>query len=143
MKKALFVRKAANLEDLKAGIGGGQYETEFVVGKIIKLTPEQYKEFSENLLDDYSFIAENIALMYVGINHDWHCILVKEQGSSTGILVESEGYAYARYAAYYGCSGARPSSGRPSPRGRTQCHQFNIPINCHISIKEKQNIIVK
>ena len=27
------------------------------------------------------------------------------------------------------------------PRG--QCHQFNIPINCHISIKGEQNIIVK
>ena len=76
MKKALFVRKAANLNDLKAGIGEVQYETKFVVGKIIKLTQQQFEEFSENLLDDYSFISENTALMFVDTNHAWHCILL-------------------------------------------------------------------
>jgi len=29
-----------------------------------------------------------------------HCILVKVSGENDGILVESEGYEYARYAAY-------------------------------------------
>ena len=71
MKKAVFVRKAANLNDLKAGIGGGQYETKFVVGKIIKLTQQQFEEFAENLLDDYSFISENTALMREGQAFLW------------------------------------------------------------------------
>ena len=30
-----------------------------------------------------------------------HCILVMTQGAGDGILIESEGYKYARYAAYW------------------------------------------
>ena len=30
----------------------------------------------------------------------WHCVLVKGETSRDGILVEAEGYSYARYAAF-------------------------------------------
>ena len=30
----------------------------------------------------------------------WHCVLVKGENSSDGILVDAEGYSYARYAAF-------------------------------------------
>ena len=30
----------------------------------------------------------------------WHCVLVKGENSRDGILVDAEGYSYARYAAF-------------------------------------------
>jgi hypothetical protein len=39
--------------------------------------------------------------MRVDTEGTWHCTLIKEEGKNEGILVESEGYEYARYSAYY------------------------------------------
>jgi hypothetical protein len=39
--------------------------------------------------------------MYIDTNGVYHCIYVKGEGAKDGILIESEGYSYARYAAYY------------------------------------------
>ena len=41
-----------------------------------------------------------IEQMHLGTDGAYHCILVMGQGHRDGILVESEGFAYARYAAY-------------------------------------------
>ena len=59
-------------------------------------------EFDQFLIDpqlDQLFIEENRELM-----HEWngvnYCLLVLGEGRSDGVLVESEGHAQARYAAY-------------------------------------------
>lgn len=49
---------------------------------------------------EQNFISENIEQMHLGTDGAYHCILVMGQGHRDGILVESEGFAYARYAAY-------------------------------------------
>ena len=56
-------------------------------------------------LDNYNFIAENKELMYIDENDVWHAILITAKEVDYGILVESEGYDYARYAAYISKSG--------------------------------------
>ena len=48
------------------------------------------------------FISDNIDLMYVDDNKVWHCLLVHNKTSHRGILVEADGYDYARYSAYVG-----------------------------------------
>ena len=48
----------------------------------------------------YDFIKENIELMYCDNEGTFHCILVTSEKHDFGILVESEGYHYARYTAY-------------------------------------------
>ncbi len=72
---------------------------EFVVEKVIMLPKEQYIHFTKNLMDNQDFISENKDLMYEedGIRH---CILVTGEGMDEGVLVESEGAAYARYSAF-------------------------------------------
>lgn len=71
-----------------------------VIEKTIELSVEQFDHFSENLLNDYDFILENTDCMYQDQNGINHCLLVLGEGRDDGILVESEGNAYARYSAF-------------------------------------------
>lgn len=75
--------------------------SQFAIEEVVELEPEEFKAFSENLLDDHDFIAKRVDKMFMDADKVWHCILVKARGADGGILVESEGYDYARYAAYY------------------------------------------
>jgi len=86
--KALFMRKESEIEAQEA-----------VVEKVIVLPKEEYIHFTENLMDDYDFLKENANVMYEE-NDVWHCLLVTGEGVSEGVLVESEGASYARYAAF-------------------------------------------
>lgn len=74
--------------------------TPCVVEKTIELNGREYARFSQNLLDDYDFILENVGSMYEDADGVSHCLLVLGEGSDDGILVESEGSSYARYSAY-------------------------------------------
>ncbi|HWQ89509.1 MAG TPA: DUF6329 domain-containing protein [Desulfitobacteriaceae bacterium] len=101
MSRALFTRKAVDVDELKNRTGEERDKSYYVVEKVIELLAPQFQEFGDNLLQDYDFIEANIDIMYVDADRVWHCLLIKEAGSKTGILVESEGYSYARYASYY------------------------------------------
>ena len=76
--------------------------SEFCVEKVITLPAEEYAAFTQNLLRNYDFIREHADLMREkdGV---WHCLLVTGEGMEEGILVESEGSAYARYSAFVPC----------------------------------------
>lgn len=95
--KACFIRKACTLNELKKFTGEG---SEYVVERTIELEPVAYREFSNDLLEDREFLKENVKQMYVDGEKVWHCLLVKAKDGRDGILVETEGYDYARYAAY-------------------------------------------
>jgi len=97
--KAHFVRKANKLQDLKGY--DDEAATEFVIEEVVYLESEEYENFTENLIDDQEFITKRRDKMYVDAESVWHSILVKVRGADEGILVESEGYDYARYAASY------------------------------------------
>lgn len=94
-----FVRKAVNIDELKEAAkrpGISQYS----IIDTIELSHEEYNHFIENLLDEFDFISDYKDKMYSDANCVWHCILVKAKDEEDGILVESEGYDYARYSAY-------------------------------------------
>lgn len=75
------------------------------IEKVVELSAEEYKAFSEHLYRDQTFIEENVDLMYYDSKGIRHCLLILGEGEEDGILVESEGAEYARYAAHL--SGAR------------------------------------
>jgi len=87
--KAIFERKTVDLQ-----------HRDCVIEKIIKLNSREYDTFSKNMLADYDFIKDNIYLMYVDQEGTYHCLLVVGEDRPDGILVESEGSSYARYAAF-------------------------------------------
>ena len=95
----LFTRKAENINELTRRTGADRDKHIAVIEKTIILTDENYKDFASDLFEDRDFIKENIDLMYQDRENKWHCILVTTADKKSGILVESEGYEYARYAA--------------------------------------------
>lgn len=100
MSKAVFTRKSTDIADVKARTHREEPKCEYVIEKVIELPENDYLAFSEYLLVDSAIIKEHLDKMYVDADGVWHCILVKAEGSRNGLLVESEGYDYARYTAY-------------------------------------------
>jgi hypothetical protein len=102
MVKAIFSRKASGIEEIKERAGWTEYGAkpmDVFVERVVELSDEKWEHFKENLLEDYDFIKYAIKSMFVA-DGIWHCILVKSHTSEDGILVEAEGYEYARYSAY-------------------------------------------
>lgn len=75
-------------------------QDEFIIEKEIVLDEKDFDKFLNHPLDDYDFIKENVELMYCDKENVYHCIFVTSNEDDFGILIESEGYHYARYAAF-------------------------------------------
>ncbi|MEF2823136.1 MAG: DUF6329 domain-containing protein [Oscillospiraceae bacterium] len=77
-----------------------EYEGEAcAVDKVIELPAQRFQQFSRALLADYDFIAENKS----AIRHDddaRHCLLILDADGTDGVLVDPQGYNYARYSAF-------------------------------------------
>ena len=76
----------------------------FTVERVVILPHEQYKRFSENLLEDNDFIADVTSELGTDEFGRCRCMLVLDEEQDGGILVHSSGYTYARYSAYYPCA---------------------------------------
>ncbi len=73
---------------------------EFAVEDSITIPAEIFSDLLRHPLLDREFIAEHIPQMYTDKNDVRHCLLIMGEGRPDGLLVESQGYQYARYAAY-------------------------------------------
>lgn len=87
--KAIFERKPSDF-DLRS----------FEVSKSIRLPAEIFEAVMENPQRDYDFIQENIEQMHCDSRGVYHCLLLTGAGRKDGLLVESKGYGYCRYASY-------------------------------------------
>ena len=95
-----FSCKPPSVRTLRKDEGKGDPES-FRVVKIIRLTGKEFERFMFHLPDEAPYIAANSAL--TGKDPDTgeiRCLLVVFKGGHNGILVNSEGCGYARYAAY-------------------------------------------
>ena len=72
--------------------------TEVIVEKAVTLPHHIFKEMCRHPLHDSSFIAEQIPRMWT--DDQAHCVLYLDVHSGDGLLVESEGYSYARKSQY-------------------------------------------
>lgn len=98
---AVFNWKPTNEDALKAPLAD-ESPMSFAVEKIVLLPDTDYTAFcAGGLIQDQAFLAENRDSMWFNPAEEcWHCLLVKSEASRDGILVEAEGFSYARYAAY-------------------------------------------
>lgn len=74
-------------------------ETPCEIRKVITLTDGAYRYFKNHLTEDYPFLQENRNQMG-DVGGVRQCLLVMGESSEDGILVDSSGYGYARYAAH-------------------------------------------
>lgn len=96
---ALFGRKICDLEELReltiqANQEGRKGQPYTVIREVI-LDDEDFKKFSSDFLENQLWISPKDG----GVNHDGEIRCIRVINSSTGekVLVNSEGYDYARY----------------------------------------------
>jgi hypothetical protein len=69
------------------------------VVKILQLSGQQFRHFSDNLLRDMPFLIPNKHLTGYD-KRVTRCLLVTTRGRRDGILVDCQGYNFARYSCY-------------------------------------------
>lgn len=72
--------------------------SECKIEAVVELSDTQFITFRHHMLDDYDFIRAHVDLMYRDRNGLDHCLLVLGEGYEEGVLVDSQGSAYARYS---------------------------------------------
>lgn len=96
---ARFFRKPPHITDLQDDTAIIQPAPFQVVREVI-LPEAQYRRFQGNLLANAPFITARTDLTGYDESTGFRCLLVTSRKRQDGILVDSEGYDYARYAAY-------------------------------------------
>ncbi len=84
--------------------------TRCVVEKVITLPDSEFESFASDMMRDRSFIKDSVNCMYSDKDNA-HCLMVVCEGSEDAILVDAEGYTYARYSALI-------------PRGKELLHDY-------------------
>ena len=102
---AAFYHRPHNLSDINGqnpSHPAPERQTGFRVEQIVILPDKQYQQFKDTgFMDDQIFLFEYNHKMWLDPGSlCWHCVLVKGETSKDGVLVEAEGYSYARYAAF-------------------------------------------
>lgn len=70
-----------------------------LIEKVITLSQAEFDTLVRRPMDSNSHIAEHSAAMFQD-EKGMHCLLVFGEDSPDGLVIEAEGYDYARYAAY-------------------------------------------
>lgn len=96
---ARFFRKPTHVTDLQDDTAIIQPAPFQIVREVI-LPETQYRRFQANLLANAPFITVRTGLTGYDKSTGFRCLLVTSRKRQDGILVDSEGYDYARYAAY-------------------------------------------
>ena len=71
-----------------------------VVEKAIGISHKEFEHLRTHALEDNDIIAKNKGSMWFGADDKYHCLLIYDNEQGDGMLIESEGYSYARYAQY-------------------------------------------
>ncbi len=98
--KALFGRKIRNLEELKRLTEQAAREKQtgnrYTIIKEVGLSPKEFKAFSENFFKDWDWLTNEDG----GPSKDGlRCTRVKNNETGEAVLVNNEGFSYARYTA--------------------------------------------
>ena len=92
-----FFFKASHAQELMEDKTMKPIQVEVV--KILQLTGQQFRDFSANLLRDMPFLIpnKNLTSYDKGVTR---CLLVATRSRRDGILVDCQGYNFARYSCY-------------------------------------------
>lgn len=74
--------------------------SEFVIEKTVVVPDEKLEQLIHEPSEFQDFISQNAELMEMDAEGVYHCILVTGKGRTDGVLIESEGFSYARYVSY-------------------------------------------
>lgn len=99
--KAIFGRKICNLTELKElteqAVMNGQQGQSYFVTKEVLLEEDDFHRFANDFFNDQAWITKEDG----GVNaqREVRCIRVINQDTGEKLLINNEGYFYARYVA--------------------------------------------
>ena len=118
---ASFYRKAASVRDILEKAPFPE-KARFQITKVIELPKEQYRRYMNELLRDVSFISRNVSDMgFDGKTETFLCLFVTSRDEIGGLLIEADGFDYARYAAFIPDKKALALDGIPVERANEKC----------------------
>lgn len=125
---ACFYRKAASVRDLATKAPFPE-KARFQITKVIELPTGQYRRYMNELWQDVTFISRNESNMrFDEKSETFLCLFVTCQDATNGLLVEAEGFDYARYAAFIPDKKALALDGIPVERANEKClRQRSVP----------------
>ena len=125
---ASFYRKASSVREL-VGKAPFPEKARFQITKVIELPANQYRRYMNELLRDVSFISRNVSDMgFDGKTETFLCLFVTCRDVNTGLLIEADGFDYARYAAFIPDKKALALDGIPVERANEKClRQRSVP----------------
>ena len=100
VQTARFVCKAERVRELTDTLTYMTRQSPFHVVKVIELTQAQYQHYAAHLGEKAPFITANRALMGTDEHGVTRCLLITVRSRRDGILIDAQGYDYARYSAY-------------------------------------------
>ena len=71
-----------------------------VVEKAIVVPHSEFDDLKRNPLQDNDLIADNVDLMFCDSDDNYHCLLIYDEEYGDGLVADSEGFNYLRYAGY-------------------------------------------
>ena len=125
---ASFYRKASSVREL-VGKAPFPEKARFQITKVIELPANQYRRYMNELWQDVTFISRNESNMrFDEKSETFLCLFVTCQDATNGLLVEAEGFDYARYAAFIPDKKALALDGIPVECANEKClRQRSVP----------------
>lgn len=71
-----------------------------LVEKAIAVSHGEFEYLKSHPLRENDLITEHSEMMYCDSDDNYHCLLIYDEEQGDGLLIESEGASYARYAQY-------------------------------------------
>jgi hypothetical protein len=96
--KAYFFHKPFSLDDLRVPHRMEQ-ESYYDIKAVVTLPEIEYENFITDMTQWREFIEQHGKLCN-SKDDVWSCIFVHQVGKTDGVLVQTDGYDYPRYAAY-------------------------------------------
>ena len=100
-----------------------------LVEKAIAVSHGEFEYLKSHPLRDNDLITEHSEMMFCDGDGIYHCLLIYDQEQGDGMLIESEGVSYARYAQYI-----------PRAKELVESHQ-NLEISLTSSEKQICNLL--
>lgn len=94
-----FHKKTGSLDEILR-LPRNREDDRFVVEKIVELSSKDFDRFAKNLLAPMPFLPFGDDTYKMLDDGAWHCLLVHDAEKNRGMLVDSSGFDYARYAAF-------------------------------------------
>ena len=73
---------------------------EYIIERAVTISSAEFDYICKHLLEDTRYVKDNLDVMYCDENNKLHCLLMINESTGNGLLINSEGSEYARYHSY-------------------------------------------